>query len=291
MPTTIGAGTMPIEFSTIYDSADKIPATVEDFPSLFTEKNGKFELTGIAGVQTPANISRLETSLSNERGLHKETKEKLKIWGDLDFADVSAKLDRFPELEAASKGNLDDAAIEEAVQRRVEGTINTKLAPLQRELKATTTERDALLAENNGFKQGNTQRKIHDSMRVAMKGMKVLGEAEEDVLLRDGLFEINEEGNVLTRDGVGVAPGLSPESWLTEMQETKTHWWPGSQGGGAGGSKNRGGFTGKNPWSGDSWNMTEQGAYLRTHGKERAEKMAQAAGTTLGGTKPVKRPA
>jgi hypothetical protein len=78
---------------------------------------------------------------------------------------------------------------------------------------------------------------------------------------------------------------------LTEMQETKTHWWPGSQGGGARGSQGGGGFSGKNPWSAEGWNMTEQGSYLKAHGKDRAEKMAQAAGTSLGGRRPTKKTA
>ena len=98
--------------------------------------------------------------------------------------------------------------------------------------------------------------------------------------------EINDEGLVLTRDKiVGVTPGIAPEIWLSEMQEKRPHWWPTSTGGGAGGGKGDGGFD-KNPWSGDHWNLTSQAHAIREN-KAKAERMATAAGTSIGGVRPA----
>lgn len=276
------------ELKTIYDAKDDIPEAVEDFRGLFTEKGGKFELTGISGIATPANVSRLEASLKKEREEHKGTKDKLGVWGELVHEDVTKSLDRIPELEAAADGKLDDSKIEELANKRAEGVLKTKLSPLERDIKRLTKERDDLLEENTGFKAGNTRRTIHDSTRKALVAAKVIPEAHDDALmLAERIMEITEEGAVVTRDNVGVPPGLDPGSWLTEIQDKRPHWWPGSVGAGARGSGGGGGgFTGKNPWLHESWNMTEQGKYLKEHGTEKAGRLAAAAGTTVGGTKP-----
>jgi hypothetical protein len=41
-----------------------------------------------------------------------------------------------------------------------------------------------------------------------------------------------------------------------------------------------------NPWSHENWNLTAQGRYYQEHGAEKANRMAAAAGTTVGGQKP-----
>lgn len=271
----------------IHDKVDEIP---EEFRSLYTEKGGKWELTGISGVKTSADVARLQEGLTKERNEHKATKDKLAAWGDLKPEEVTAKLDLIPELEAAAKGKLDDAKVEEIVARRVEGTIKSKLAPVEREnarLKAEAAEAKALAELLQGEKK---QRKVHDSVRAALVASKAIPEAHEDaLLLADRVFEVAEDGRTVTRDNVGVTPGLEPSAWIAEMQEKRPHWWPGSSGGGAGGS-GRGGGGGAgagNPWSAAGWNMTAQGAYLRTNGRAAAEQMAKAAGTTIGGPRPA----
>ncbi len=267
---------------------DSLEGLSEEMAALYTEKNGKFELTGIAGVKTQADIDRLQTSLHKAQGDNKELRDKFKPWAELNHEEVMANLDRLPELEAAAKGNLDEAQIEEMVTRRVDGTLNSRTAPLDREIKQLREERDQLLEENTGLKAGNIKRKIHDDLRSHMTKSKVIPEAQEDVLmLSERIFEVREDdGAVVTRDGVGVTPGISADVWLTEMQDKRPHWWPGSGGGGAGGSGRPSGGMGQNPWSNENWNMTKQSAYVREHGMEKAEQMAKAAGTKVGGLKP-----
>ena len=87
------------------------------------------------------------------------------------------------------------------------------------------------------------------------------------------------------REGVGVATGTAPDAWLADMREARPHWWPASSGGGARGSSGAGGFA-KNPFSKTGWNLTEQ-ARAVTADRTRAEQMAKAAGTAIGGPRPL----
>jgi hypothetical protein len=198
---------------------------------------------------------------------------------------VIALLDRVPELEAAAQGKLDDAKITDLVEKR----IGSKTAPLERkiaELIKNGTEKDELI---KAFKVKEDTRTLHDSIREAVaKSSGFQGAALEDALLfGERHLTINEEGKVVTKEGVGVTPGVDAVVWLTEMQQRKPHWWGETKGGGATGSgKGGGGGGGENPFSREHWNVTKQGQMLREN-KTRAEQMARAAGTVVGGGMPL----
>lgn len=275
-----------IELRDSHDSIDEIP---EPYRELYTEKNGKFELTGIKGIKTQADVDRLTNYLQTERKLHAETKDRLAIWGDLDHEDVVSKLDRFPELEAAAKGNLNEAQIEEAVNRRVEGTLRTRMAPVERKHNALEKEVDELRKENAEFRAEKIEAKIHKKLLQAAGEAKVLESAREDILEYANRFEVTEDGEVVTRDLPGVNPGVDPMGWITEMQDRRPHWWPAAQGAGARGGSGAGGAMGAdNPWSRDGWNKTKQGQYIRQHGRDRAEQIAKAVGSSLEAFAPPK---
>jgi hypothetical protein len=115
----------------------------------------------------------------------------------------------------------------------------------------------------------------------------VLDSALEDVgILAERVLMLDDDGNVVTKDNVGVTPGLTPEQWLTELQAKRPHWWGPTAGGGAGGGRQ--GPSGENPWSADNWNMTQQSAIYKQDPK-RAEQLAKQAGTTIGGKRPTKK--
>lgn len=240
----------------------------------------------IADVQSLPDVGRLNTALIKERNDHKATKNKLGAWSSLgDPEEVQSKLDRLPELEAASKGKLDEKQINDLVEGRIKG----RLAPLERErdqLKTTIAERDKSIGEYTAKEKRST---INGELNKAAKAAKVTDTAIEDIeLYGERMFEINDAGAVVTKDGVGVTPGLSPKEWLADMQKNRPHWWGPTQGGGAVGSRGGNGV-GKNPFSRENWNMTEQGQILREKGQAEAERMAKLAGTTLGGGMPPER--
>lgn len=265
----------------ILDTIDDLP---EDIKKEYVEKNGKFELQ-VEGMKTQADVDRLQGALTKERNDHKVVRERLGLLGDRKIEDVIATLDRLPELEAAAAGKLDETKLNELV----EGRIKTKLAPVEREKGQLAQRVQELSGIVEQYQTKDKVRTIHDSVRDAVgKAQGFQSSAVEDALLyAERMLEVNEEGRVVTRDGVGVTPGVDAAVWLTEMQAKKAHWWGPSQGGGAGGNRNGGG-AGGNPWSAEGWNMTEQGRILKEN-RSRAEQLAKSAGTSIGGPRPQSR--
>lgn len=266
----------------ILDSIDDLP---EDVKKEYVERNGRFELqveiSGDIGVKSYTDFNNLNRALKKERDDHKAVKERISALGDRDINEVVAQLDRIPELEAAAAGKLDDDKLNQIVETRV----RTKLAPVERErdtLRNQLGEHQKTLEE---MSKKERLRVVSDAVRQAAVQMKVLNEAMEDAqLLAERVFEVTEDGKVVTKDGVGVTPGIEPSVWFTDMQSKRPHWWGPSAGAGALGNRGAGNG-GSNPWSADNWNMTEQGRIYREN-PSRAEQLAKAAGTTVGGQRP-----
>lgn len=281
------------KLKTIYEKKEDIP---EGFEELFTERGGKFELTGVEGVKTQADIDRVQEGLRKEKQDHKATKDKLAKWGELDPETVPAQIAELEEtkaqLEAAiADGKVDpkknEAAIEAAVKRAL-GPVERTLAQTRTELENTkkqVTERDSMITElNTGIRQG----KIDGTIRDAAIAAKVVGTAIDDaVLVSSRVFEIAEDGRILTRDNVGITPGLTPAEYFKDMQEKRPHWWPQSVGGGSSGAGGRGTNRLDNPWTKEGWNVTRQGQVVKQVGAAKAAEMAKAAGVSLGAVRPA----
>jgi|KBSSwiStaDraftv2_1062776.scaffolds.fasta_scaffold35078_2 hypothetical protein len=256
----------------IYNSADEIPAA---YKALFTERDGKFEFSGVDGIKTQADVDRLNEGLRKERNDHTATKNKLRPYEALgEYNDVAAKLDRIPELES-SAGKIDETKLNQIVETR----LTAKLAPVQR-------EKDQLQVRVNELVQEQRVRKLHDSVRGACTGKIADSAIEDALLLAERVFDVKDDGSVATKEGVGCTPGIAPEAWLSEVLPKREHWLAASQGGGARGGK--GGGIANNPWSKENWNLTAQGQYVREHGEEKAQAAAKAAGSHFGATAPAK---
>lgn len=281
------------KLKTIYATEAEIP---EGYADLYVERNGQFELTGIEGVKTQADIDRVQKALQNEKAEHKGTKEKLQKFGELDpdkVVESLAELDTVKTaLDAAIKdGKIDpeknQAAIDAAVNRAL-GPVNREKTQLQRDLDNARKTTEQLATEKSALENSIKRGKIEGALRDAASAAKVVSYAVNDAL-RAGVdvFEIAEDGRILTKDNVGVTPGIDPKEWLKDMQEVAPHWWPASVGGGAPGGRGGPGNRAENPWTAEGWNMTKQGQYLRQYGEAKAAEAAKAAGVTLGATKPV----
>ena len=259
---------------------ENLDAVDAAFHSLYSEKDGKFHLTGIDGLKTDADITRLQSALAKERNDHKAVKEKYSILGDKDPVEVIALLDKIPELEAAAKGNLDDTKIDGIVQSRIKAI----LAPVERELQTEKQTRLALETENKGYKQKEKTNAIHTEIRKAAVKANVRQDAIDDIILiGERFFELSDEGSVIAKEVNGITAGIDPNMWLSDQQEKKPYWWGETVGGGAQGS---GAFKGvNNPWSAQHWNMTEQGKLYMAN-PTKAAQMAKAAGSSVGGKKP-----
>jgi hypothetical protein len=273
-----------------YKTRDELPKGMEE---LYDEVDGEFKLTGVEGMKSQDDIVRIQTSLVNERKDHKATKDKLKAITDVLPEGVTPeqlveKLDSIEELEAKAAAAGKDKPDEDAINRIVETRVKRALAPIERERDQLKKQVGDLSTERDTLSSERTRTKIEGAVGKVAQELKVVGTAIDDVMLRAGnLFEIDEAGRVVTKEGVdGVAPGLDPKAWLTDMQEKASHWWAASVGGGANGSKGGGALNG-NPFSAKNWNLTEQGNYVKQHGMEKAQQLAKQAGTTVGGPRPA----
>ena len=273
----------PIEL--IYDSMDAVP---EAFRALYVEKDGKAVLTHVNGMKSSADVAKVTTAKDREVAAHAETKRKLALWGDRDPTETLAKLDRVAELEQAAGGKLDDKAIDGIV----EGRLQQKVGPLQRQLETVTAERDAAVGERDKLNTRILQGELRDHIRGEAKNAKLVDSAVLDAeLLASTVMEKNSEGQWVVKDGVpGFTPGTSAREFFADLKKTRPHWWPAAQGAGAQGGKAGAGNGADNPFSHAGWNLTKQGEMVRGD-RAAAEAAAKAAGTSIGGPRPAAPPA
>lgn len=264
-----------VMLNTSYDSIDSVP---ENFRSLYTEQDGKAVLSKVVGLKTQDDINRLQGALEKERNDHRQVKSMLGKLGDRSIDDVLADLDRLPALEAAAKGadNIDE---------QIAGRLQQETAPLNRKLNEYEGKIEELSTSLQEYKTREIHRDINDVVGKFATKSKAIPEAIEDIqFMARSIFEKNENGDVVAKAGIpGVTPGITPEVWLVELQQNKPYLWPQSNLPQMGKSGKVVG--GNNPWSKDSWNMTEQGKILREN-RQKAEQLAAQAGTTIGGQRP-----
>lgn len=269
-----------------YNSQEDIP---NGYEALYTEKDGKWVLTGIEGMKTQEDITRLSESLRKEREDHKKVKDILaKLGGpDLDADALVEKLDEYEELklrvESGEGGKIDDKKVEELVEQRVQ----RRLAPVERERDRLKTRNTELESENGTLKGTITRGTVESELRRHATEGKVVTSALDDILdIGANIFEVAEDGAVVTKQGLRNVPaGVTPDVWLSDMKEKRPHWWPASQGGGAGGSGGGNG-TGVNPWTKDNWSIEAQAQLVRTD-PGKADRLAKAAGVHVGAMSPA----
>lgn len=268
----------PIELQ--YDSLDLVP---DAFKGLYTEKDGKAVLTNVNGLKTQADVDTVRDALRKERENHAVTQNLLKPWNGLKPDEVTAKLSRFDELEAASKGKIDETKIEEIVGNR----LKLKTGPLETQLNDANTLLKTKDEEITKLRGTLTDISMKDIVRSAALKSKVHPTAVSDVeLAAKNMMSFDEQGKLVTRDGLeGISAGLDIDAFMKTMFKQRPHWWPESEGGGSRENGN-GGFSNKNPWSKEHWNMTEQGRYLTENGREAADRLAKSAGSSVGATAP-----
>lgn len=276
-------------FKAIYDTEDDIPEELRPLNIYaLNAKSKKYELTGFEGIKTSADVARVQEGATKERTEHDKTKARFRPWIEFSpeqITEMQEKLDGYDELKLRAESAGDPKKIEDLVNAR----INTMISPVQRAKEKA--EKDLADAQKRigDFEGEKRTRTIHDAVRAAATESKILGEATDDVLLNaERVFEVAEDGEtVRIKDKIGLTPGLSPGEWLSEMQPKRPHWWPGSKGAGANGGRGDNGGLETNPWSAEHWNITQQSAYYKTAGPEKAATAAKAAGTVLFGPKPA----
>jgi hypothetical protein len=275
----------------IYEAQDGIP---EAYRELYTERNGKWELTEVEGVKTQTDVDKLTEAARKERADHADTKKtlaSLKPFADLEMTheELQEKLDRVEELEAAAKagGKLNEEELEAAVERR----LARKLKPLERQISTLTEERDALTGKVGELQGREDRRAVVKAAVAAAQKAGVPQDALPDVELAAEVMLVREteSGDIITKDGIGVTPNVGAETWIADMLPKRPMWNPTSSGGGARGSGKSGGFP-DNPYTEEHWNVSAQGKLMQEN-PEKAKQMAAAAGVTVDAVRPKQKKA
>lgn len=261
------------------DSLDGLDDTVSAHYVLDTKTN-KYVL-GVEDVDTLPRVRTLKDEAAQNRIKARDLDLALAPFRALgDLPDVAKRVAKLPELEAAVAAGTgtDEAKIASLVEARVKGAVG----PVQRELDNAKNAVAQYEREIAQLRSDRSTRTLHDAVREAASKAGLRSSAVDDALsAAERVFEVNEAGEALTKDG------LSPASWLQDMQPKRPHWWPDSEGAGSR-SRSPNGTRVGNPWTHEAWNMTEQGNLFRAN-PEQATKLAKAAGTSIGGARPPKR--
>lgn len=267
----------------------KLDEVEEAYRGLYVQKGDKFEIQ-IEGMKTQGDIDRVNIALTKERGDHstarnalKEATDKLAGFGELKPEDVTAKLERLETLEAAGTPDIAknfDKLVNERVEAVVGSRIKAETAKFTKQVTDLTAELGTTKTANEGFKTQITARTIDDAVRSAATVAKIAVPAVADALIiARSEFKL-VDGRVQTEDG------RTPDQWIEGRKESSPHWWPAAQGAGAGGSNGEGVKNGDNPFSHAGWNLTKQGALVLSNSAQ-AQRLAEQAGTTVGGQRPA----
>ena len=259
-----------------YDNETDIPAEATAL-ELYEERDGKYILKrdAIDGMKTEADIQRVQAVVTKQKGELKTVKAIVTKLGNREIDDVLKDLDKVSSLEAEVEALKDDGKNSALFDKRVEAMVATRMAPHDRKLVEMTTERDTLTETNKGLSGTINTDRIAQSLRAAALKAGVAPTALDDALmLGERHFERDDEGRVVTKESVGVTPGVEADVWLSEIKERKPHWWPVSAGGGATGGNGKGTAGAGNPYTSEGWNRTNQNALPA----DKANQMARAAG-------------
>lgn len=259
------------------DSLDKA------YHQLYTQRDGKYVFSGLKGYEHGSD-AKLKGALEKERKNASESANALKPWktlfGDKRPEDIQAELDKIDEYKLASKGKLDESAIEERVNARLGGATK----PLQRKLDEAAEKLAAAEKTIGEYQTKERRAAIHGAIREAALASHALPESYADggglLAVCEGALEVTEDGKVVSREGCGYPAGLEVPALLQQIQARHGYFWGPSKGGGANGGN--GGLrlpSGVNPWKKETRNRTEQMRILKEN-PELAKQLMSAAGVS-----------
>lgn len=262
----------------IYESSEEIP---EGYADLYVERDGKFELAEVEGIKTTADIERLDKALKAERAEHAKTKTRVKAFGAYTPEQIEEMTTQLEEMKAQLEaGGKPDAA---ALDKLVEAKLPAHLKPLQRKIEELQAEREALATENQGLKGDKIRRGLRDLVTLTLgtkKMQSVDRRAEPDIeLWAERVLTLDEDGKFVTKEGVGLTPGMSLEEALIEVQASGVRplWFKGNTPAGAqdGGDK-KVVSGGDNPFDAKTWSSTKAASIVKANPGE-AKRLARAA--------------
>jgi hypothetical protein len=229
----------------------------------------------------PEDVEKLKAALANERESHKATKSRFS-GVDLTADEIQQLRDEADDLRFQLE-NAPKARDPQEMEDRAELLAARKTRELDRELQALREQNSSFNEAIKLHEAAANQRMLRDAAMDAVsgdKGIKLVDSAREDLIpFVERSFEMNDLGEIVSKEGIGLEPGLTIREALNEMQASgrRSHWFAQSTGAGASGSKGGAAAGGPNPFAKDSFNMTEIGRLIKSD-PARAKALAKAAG-------------
>ncbi|KKN34449.1 hypothetical protein LCGC14_0793480 [marine sediment metagenome] len=262
----------------------------EAFHSLYTERDGKFEITGIEGMRTSADVDRVQEALRKERTVSSGYKTKLGGFGDRTPEAIEELDHQIEDLNTQLDGlKREGGPNEEDLNKLVETRSVARIRPIERNLLKVSKQLEEITGERNALASERTRGSVIAAVERAAQSKDVL--VEKEVLASGDIadwaaraFEI-VDGEIVSREGVpGVSQGLTPDQVFLDMKETGTrsYWFGATKGAGASGGKGGDMQSGENPFAinketGRPNNMTKAGQLLKSD-PVRAGRLFAAAG-------------
>ncbi len=257
----------------VYLTKEEIP---EKFVELYSEKNGQWELTGVSGIKTEADVERITDAYGKRI---KDAAKTVKGDDSLSADDVKAI------VADAIKGALpagDGAGGDDKP---------TGDADLARKLAAATEEAQTWKTKAEQADAANIDSTLTSQLTAAVTAAGVRPEAVEHfVNAHKSDFEVRD-GKLVRKfvEGDAKTATQTVDEYLTEKKvaASTSYFWPDNSGGGSGGSGNAGGaYTGKNPFDPKAPNRTEQDK-IYVENPELAKQLAAQAGVDVITGRPV----
>jgi hypothetical protein len=208
-----------------YDSESAVPS---EFKSAFTEKEGKFVLTGEIDVKTEADVQAVLDAKAHIKTELAEVKDKLKSFDGVKVDEYKSMQNELDVLRAKMKdGGADEETINAIVEKR-----------LARETEAFSKEREELtskLKDAEGFRYSTEKNKL---ISDSLKGKVSESIFDEASFVLDTHMERQADGTYLTKasDRFGLDAGLTAEQAVSKLTDTRKHWQLQNVGGGAQGN-------------------------------------------------------
>ncbi len=261
----------------------------EGSASHYTEQeDGTFILDLDGGPKDQsADVEKLNTSLRAARNDVKEVKERFRWVGELTQSEVQELRDKAEDLEYQLENGK--APSDEEIQERAERLAARQTRALESDLNETRSALSQYQQAITLHEAAANQRKIKDAVDAALSTEgtpKIHDSAREDIYpYAERILSVDEDGRVITKDGIGVDPGMTFDEVLKDMQVSgrRNHWFVGSKGGGVGGDgKPGGGYNGINPFDkkAGTWNLGNATKMAKEQPKL-AKRLATEAGANL----------
>jgi len=198
-------------------------AVPEGARAMYKEVDGEYVLA-VDGVKSQADIDALKKALDSERDAHKETRKAL------------SEIEELKKLLGQKSGTGDPNPGDDG--KGGKDSSDPNVLALKKELEQQKKALEDLQKEREALAAEKKKHTILENLRKVANG-KVRQEAMSDLELHASMFNITDDGKVVTSDGTDL------NTWFADTLKSKPHWLPKNTSSGAsGGTKTAAGVNG-----------------------------------------------